>query len=356
MGGFRGRALISFTLAVPGDLDTPTGGYLYDKSMVEGARRRGHQVRVLQLSPRFPEPDQVSLDDADRQLRGVPDGEPLVIDGLALGAMPEVARAHRQRLKLIGLVHHPLADETGIDADRSVALFDSEKSALSTVVGTLVTSPFTARRLADFGVEPARLRVVVPGTNRLAIANRRDRPPWRLSCIASYTRRKGHDVLLDALSLAQDHAWRLTCVGAKGLDQVWEKLLEDRRGAFGDRVELNGPVEASARDALLARTDLFVLASHYEGYGMVLSEAVAAGVPVISTTGGAIPSTVPDGAGILVEPGDVDAFAGALRDWASDPQLRANLRAGAERARLQLPSWDQQCDLFLKSVTELAHG
>jgi glycosyltransferase involved in cell wall biosynthesis len=95
-----------------------------------------------------------------------------------------------------------------------------------------------------------------------------------------------------------------------------------------------------------ARASLFVLPSYLEGYGMALAEAIAHGLPVVSTTAGAIPDTVPATASRLVPPGDVDALANALAELIRDEKARRALERGARAAAAAVPTWVQSAEKF----------
>ena len=124
--------------------------------------------------------------------------------------------------------------------------------------------------------------------------------------------------------------------------------------ALGERMRLQGELDDSALHAAYANADLFVLPSHYEGYGMVVTEAVAAGLPVLCTTGGALRDTLPPEAGIAVPAGDVAALAAALRNLLSHPEARLALRDGARRARTQLTDWKQAGSGFAAALERLS--
>jgi glycosyltransferase involved in cell wall biosynthesis len=98
---------------------------------------------------------------------------------------------------------------------------------------------------------------------------------------------------------------------------------------------------------------VFVLASRYEGYGMAFAQAIAYGVPVIGTTAGAIPETVPAGAGLLVPPDDVPALAVALRRLISDRDARARLADNARAAANLLPTWAASAAVFARAIEGL---
>jgi len=330
-------------LLVPGDLATATGGYLYDRRMAEGLRRLGWAVRVYPLDASFPEPSAAALAEAERLLAEIPAGELVLIDGLALGGMPRLAERHAERLRLVALIHHPLAEETGLGKARAEALRTAERHALAAVSRVIVTSPFTARLLAQYGVSRSRIAVVEPGTDPAPLAQGSPGPGLALLSVAALTPRKGHAELLAALARLRDRDWRLTLVGS--LERSPPTADAIRRQiqalALGDRVDLAGEVSAARLAGHYRGSDLFVLATHFEGYGMALAEALARGLPVVSTNAGAVPETVPAGAGILVPPADVPALSAALAQVMDEPGRHAALAAGARRAAARLPTWER---------------
>lgn len=333
---------------VPGDPASRTGGYGYDRALVAGLRAAGWTVDLPALDATFPWPDDSALQRAAQVVEATADGTLVVADGLAFGALPALAERHATRLRWVALVHHPLALETGLDDAQRHHLFDSERRALAVAHRVVVTSAATARALAPYGVPAARLRVVPPGTAAAPLAAGSAGAGPSLLCVATLTARKGHAVLVEALAGLAGRAWTLHCVGSTTRDAVTADAvcrLIERHGLAG-RVRLHGEVPDTTLQALYARADLAVLASYFEGYGMALAEALAHGLPVVSTTAGAIPDTVPATAGVLVPPGDVAALREALRTLLDEPARRAQLAAGARAARATLPTWPQAVAAF----------
>lgn len=342
-----------FVFAVPGDLNTPTGGYAYDKRMVSELRDLGWRPQVLNIGEGFPRPSALTRATARAQLADVPKGRPIVIDGLALGVMPEEAAALQVTHPLIALVHHPLALETGVTPDEAVDLHDSEQKALSFTRAVVANSPATARALAaDYGVAEERITIAPPGTDRVAIAPRGQSTKANLLTVGSVVPRKGYDVLVAALAQLLDLPWHLTIVGDHERDlPTAERLKADiERHRLAPRVTLAGAVPAERLAGLYAASDLFVLPSRYEGFGMAYAEAIAHGLPVIGTTAGAIPDTVPAKAGILIPPDDVSALAATLRRLIASPDERARLAAAARTAAGTLPTWRASAELFSRAI------
>lgn len=339
---------------VPGDPAQRTGGYLYDAHIVTELRRLGWTVDVHGLPGRFPEADASARDALERTLAALPSGRQVVVDGLALGGLPEVAIRHGHRLALVALVHHPLADERGLSLARRHCLLASERAALATAGRVITTSGHTARRLADFGLQPSRVRTVEPGVAPLALAPADGEPP-RLLCVGTVSPRKGQDLLVRALVRLRDTPWHCDCIGSSTRDPDFARAVAGliREAGLDDRIQLHGECDDGRLRAAYAGADLFVLPSHYEGYGMVVTEAIAAGLPVLTTTGGALAQTLPVGAGIAVPPGDVDALAQALATLIGDRSRRHALRDGARKARAALRDWPQAGVEFAAALSEV---
>lgn len=333
--------------AIPGDLDTRTGGYEYDRRLMAALRARGLRVTHLAWPGRYPFPAEPQQAAAARSLAALPDGHTVLVDGLAYGALPGLARTEGQRLRLVALVHHPLALETGLTSQERTCLADRETEALRHATAIVVTSNRTAATLAQsFGVPPGHIVVARPGTEVPPFKRAPSpRHGLRLLSVGSLTPRKGHDVLLGALEQLPDLAWTCRIVGSPlhAPDEARRlQAMRDRPG-LRTRVRLEGEVADVSR--FYRRADAFVLASHYEGYGMAFAEALAHGLTVIGTHGGAVPDVVPEDAGLLVPPGDRDALAAALRELMVDARLRARLAAGAARAGSALPRWSDTAAL-----------
>jgi len=202
-----------FVFAVPGDLDTPTGGYAYDKRMIAELRELGWRPQVLNLGEGFPHPSALTRATAKAQLSDVPKGRAIVIDGLAFGVMPDEAEALSQTHPLIAMVHHPLALESGVSPEHAVALRESERRALSFTHALIVNSQTTADALADYGVPAERITVARPWTDRASVTPRPHDGPVALLAVGSLVPRKGYDVLIEALATLIDLPWHLTIVG-----------------------------------------------------------------------------------------------------------------------------------------------
>jgi len=326
---------------VPGDINTRTGGYGYDREMLAGLRALGWQVRLISLPGAYPSPTDAEREQAAAALAALPDDAMVLVDGLAFGALPtEVGREH-DRLRVVALVHHPLGLETGIHEDDARRLLASEEAALAHAVGVVVTSPRTVSAVQALSVPLDRIVVVEPGTEPAQPAKGSGEGSLHLLCVASIVPRKGYDTLLDALAALDHLEWTLTCVGSLDRDSSYASNIAARCAAapFDRRVTLAGELAGAALEAAYSSADVFVLPTHYEGYGMVVAEALARAIPVVSTRTGAIESLVGETAGVLVPAGDAQALAQVLADLMTNRSRLQQLRQGALARRGAIPTW-----------------
>ena len=328
---------------VPGSLEQLTGGYLFDRRVIEGLRAQGRAVEVIELAGRFPEPDEAARAAAGAALARCGDGDAVVIDGLALLAFADCLAAQVPRLKVVAFVHHALADETGLSEGERRRIAEREAVLLRQLRGVICPSAATARAVAAYGVPAGRIAVAPPGTAKRARLPRRRpaRGVIELLTVATVTPRKGHLLLLEALAAIANRPWRCRAIGSLIRDPATAVTLRYEIGRRGlkSRFRLEGEWPPQRLGEAYAAADGFVLASYHEGYGMALAEALAHGLPVIATTAGAIPDTVPASAGLLVPPGDAAALTLALARFIDEPKLRAALAAGARAAAARLSDW-----------------
>ncbi len=341
---------------IPGDIDLPTGGYAYDRRVLALLPACGVDARHLVLPDTYPAPTEADLAETFTRIAATAPDDILLIDGLAYGAIP-AALIHRFERKIVALVHHPLCLEAGIGAARAAELKRLETEALSLARHVIVTSPLTGRTLtADFSVPATRITVAEPGTDPAGRAQGSGDKKLQLLAVGSLVPRKGYDVLIDALVPLKTLHWRLDIAGAVDRSPGTVRQIESMIAAngLGDRIRLLGPVSETDLAKLYDRADLFVLASHYEGYGMVLAEALARGLPIVCTTGGASADTVPDGAALKVEPGSPRALAWTLGRAIEDKKIRQGLADNAWAAAQGLPRWQDTARRIAVAIKEVA--
>lgn len=340
---------------IPGEIDSPTGGYGYDRRLMTLLPSFGVRVRHVKLPGSFPAPGPDDLTATLETLSSAPPGATLLIDGLAYGAMPaEMVRKIGRRI--IALVHHPLALESGLSDTRRKELAASERAALALAEKVIVTSPATARILeTDYNVPGERITIAIPGTDP-ALRSTGTGTPLQLLCVGAVMPRKGYDVLIAALKPLIQLEWRLNIAGALDRDPVAAEDLRERIEAakLADRVTLSGVVVPATLDRFYENADLFVMPSRFEGYGMALAEAMARGLPIICTTGGAAGETVPDEAALKVPPDDVGALTRALETALTDRRLRTRLADASWEHGRTLPTWNETARRVAAAIMDLA--
>jgi glycosyltransferase involved in cell wall biosynthesis len=347
---------------VPEGIDDParpSGGNTYDRRVCRGLAVLGWAVREHAVPGAWPRPGEAGQAALARAVRLIPDGAVVLLDGLIACAAPEALVPHARRLRQVVLVHLPLGHRPA-DEDAG-AVRAREREVLLAAAAVVTTSAWCRRRLGELYALPAdRLHVSEPGVDAAPVA-----PGGvagdALLCVAALTPDKGHEVLLDGLATATDLSWRCACVGSLVRDPAFAEGVRRRardRG-LGDRVRFPGPRTGAALDRAYAAADLLVLASHAETYGMVVTEGLARGVPVLATEVGGVTEALGRGEdgtrpGLLVPPGDPAAFGAALRTWLGDAELRARLRRAARERRASLRPWPATASVLARVLAGAA--
>jgi glycosyltransferase involved in cell wall biosynthesis len=341
-------------VVVPDGIDDParpSGGNTYDRHLCRGLTSLGWSVHEHAVPGCWPRPDAASLAALAGVVRRIPDDAVVLVDGLVASAAPEVLVPQAGRLRLVVLVHMPLGHRPADDVADDARM--RERAVLAAAAAVVTTSAWTRRRLLELYPLPAdRMHVAEPAVD---VADRATGTPagGALLCVAAVTFDKGHDVLLDALAATTDLSWQCVCVGSLDRDPEFVEGLRRRslEGGLSDRVYFPGPRTGADLDRSYAAADLMVLASRAETYGMVVTEALARGLPVVAAEVGGLTEALGHGAdgtrpGLLVPPDDPAALGAALRAWLGDAELRGRLRRAACQRRESLSGWETTTSVF----------
>ena len=379
--------MTTLSFVVPGRLDQLTGGYRFDHRVVMDLRDQGHTVEVIELAGTFPSADAAALEACETALRSCADQRLVVVDGLALPGFANALPEQASRLRVVGFVHHPLSAETGLSPSEAQAMSQLEAQLWKTLRGVICPSEDSASRVRAAGLDDDRVAVAPPGTDPVPEAWRTRRPcartatahmretastsqfrspptttdttvqaPVALLSVGTITPRKGHHLLIEALGSLRDLPWTLTCVGSLERDRTCSDEVRRLIAHYQleDRVHLMGELSDERLRHAYSNADIFVLPSFHEGYGMVFAEALAWGLPIIATRGGAIPQTVPAQAGLLIKPGDVFELTPALTQLITQTELRTELATASRAAGQRLATWPQAVQFWLQQVERLA--
>lgn len=335
--------------AIPGDKDRRTGGFIYEARVLRELNEIGCCTAHLQLPDSFPDPSLADMTATLELLCAIPEDQPIILDGLVFGAIDPEGLA-QVRAPVIAMVHHPLGFETGLPKSRAAFLLRNETAALREVDHVIVPSAVTARVLCqDLEATPSRITVAPPGFDRPIVDRRPATPPLVLS-VGLLAPRKGHDVLLDALAFLKDLPWQAEIVG-KTHDPDYAAALHAQARALGiePRVTFAGELEQEALTERFNAASIFALATRYEGYGLVLNEAMMFGLPVVTCRSGAVPATVGDAA-ILVPSDDPVGLSDALRRVIEEPSEADRLSRLSVNRAATLPRWQDTARIFSETV------
>ena len=335
----------------------PSGGNVYDRNVCRGLAASGWTVPEHTVPGDWPRPDGTALATLAGVLGSIPDGATVLLDGLVASTAAEVLVALADRLQLVVLVHMPLGHRPAPDGAAQTRT--RERTVLSVAGAVVTTSSWCRRRLLELYSLPAdKVHVAPPGADPAELATGTV-TGQTLLCVAAVTFDKGHDLLLDALIAMPDLSWHCTCVGSLDRDPAFAARVQRRalEGGLGDRLSFPGPRTAAELGRSYATADLVVLASRSETYGMVITEALARGLPVITAEVGGVPEALGHGAdgtrpGLLVAPEDPASLGAALRAWLSDAELRERLRRAARERREALPGWSTTTSVLARVLAD----
>jgi glycosyltransferase involved in cell wall biosynthesis len=345
-------------VVVPDGIDDParpSGGNTYDRHLCRGLSSMGWTVQEHAVPGFWQRPDAASFAALADIVGEIPEDSVVLLDGLIASTAPEVLVPDARRLRLIVLVHTPLGHRRS--DDRADEAGRRERAVLMDAAAVVTTSAWARRRLLELYPLPAdRVHVAEPAVEAADLATGTE-AGGELLCVATVTFDKGHDVLLDALAATMDLRWRCVCAGSLDRDPafVGDLLCRAADRGLAERVSFPGPRTGADLDRSYASADLVVLASRAETYGMVVTEALARGLPVLATDVGGLPETLGQGAhgiqpGLLVPPEDPAALGAALRAWLCDPELRGRLRRAARERRESLRGWSATASVVAEVI------
>jgi len=349
-------------VVLPASVDDPrrpSGGNAYDRRVCDGLRSAGWRVREHLVGGAWPwaaHEHRAALRDA---VARVPDGGVVVVDGLLASTSPEVLVPEARRVRLVVLLHMLVEDAPApASSCDGRALERAVLTSASAVVTTSRATAERARRTHGLDESLVPVHVAVPGVAPADVAPG-STSGTRLLTVGAVTPLKGHDLLIDPLCLASRVEW--TVVGSLETDPDFVASLRSRVDGRGlaDRVRMLGPLVGVDLDRAYAEADLVVVPSRSEAYGMVVTEALARGIPVLAADVGGIREAlgrtgsgrVP---GLLVPPCDADALARALGRWLDDADLRDDLRDAALERRGELAPWSSTVARVADLLTDVA--
>lgn len=319
-----------------------TGGFVYNTQLMRELGALGWEVKVLDLPEGFPRPDVAARERSAGLLAGLPDGALVVADQICFSPLANVLAREARRLCLVMIFHHPIAKEEGLAADDRASFMAAERAALSCCRLIVTTSHTTAGTLvAEYGVAPEQIVTALPGMDRPALMELPSGEVPQLLSVGAVIPRKGYHVLIEALAGLAHLPWTLSIVGdlERAPDYVDQLRAQIAAAGLDGCVVLAGGIAPADLDALWRSTHVYVAASLHEGYGMAVAEAIARGIPTVTTGADAIRDWLDPDAALIVAESSPEALRAALVRVIAEHMLRAELRARALAAAARFPSW-----------------
>jgi len=327
-------------LLTSGNIHELTGGYLYNQRLAAGLSQKGHTVKVISLAET--PSDQSVLENAlRRQLRQTEPGSCVVIDSIVLGMMNRVIKEHGNRYYFVGLVHLPATLDLH-KTDKEMELAENELESMNALNQLVVTGNYIKQLLEQAGLDGSKISIIEPGVDNFPRKRDYAGLPFELLCISNFSWIKGQMLLADALSRLTNRNWTLRMYGNMSAGKEYvdslKKLIASRN--LGGRIQLHDTLNREDISSAFLKADLFVLPTQFESFGMVLTESLAHGIPVVTTTAGNLVHTVPAGMGILTEPGNVDELSFVLNRLFTDRNAYGSLCRSAALYYMMARSWE----------------
>jgi glycosyltransferase involved in cell wall biosynthesis len=343
-------------LVIYGSLTTTSGGYLYDRMLVDYLRANGDEVEVVSLRPAS----------YLRSVAGAPflqiasESDVLLQDQLCHPSLLWFnRRVHRQ--PIVSIVHNLRAD---LRSPGSTIYRAFERRYLGSVDAYIFNSEATRAAVTRLVDSNRPQLVAVPGGDRLGEMTEaavRARAlhvgPLGLVFLANVLRGKGLEILLAALTNLDEAEFRLDIVGSCDVDPGYARAMKNRARGFGSSVRFHGIVDGPALSALLINAHALVVPSYHEGFGIAYLEGMAHGLVALGTTAGAIPQLVSEGVdGFLIQPGDVRGLRNRIHELANDRGLASRMGVAALQKYRAQPTWTMSMERIREFLLFLARS
>jgi glycosyltransferase involved in cell wall biosynthesis len=327
-----------------GSLDALSGGYLYDRKLVEYLRSVGDAVEIISLPWR----NYVAHLTDNFRFRLPENLDILIQDELN---HPSLIFANRRKhpYPVISLVHHLRCSELR-PKWQNVLYRVVEKKYLQSVDGFIFNSRTTERVVNGLLENRKTGLVAYPPTDRFGepvseeeIISRAQIRPLRILFLGNVIYRKGLHTLLEAVRI-QRSAFRLDVVGSLTSEPAYAEQIQQfiARNNLSSFIFLDGPLDREPLIEKLNQAHVLVVPSSYEGYGIVYLEGMCFGLPAIGTTAGAAIEIISDGIdGFLIEPENAEALVGKLRALSEDRELLIRMSLAARERYLRQPKWEE---------------
>jgi glycosyltransferase involved in cell wall biosynthesis len=329
---------------------------VYNTRLMRELGARGWEVAPLALPAGFPRPDAVARAQSARLLAALPDGALVAADQICFSPLADELAREAQRLRLVMIFHHPIAMEEGLPPDERARFMAAERAALACCRMVVASSRTTAGMLvADYHVPEGRIVVALPGIERFRVTEPPKEAIPRLLSVGAVIPRKGYHDLIEALAGLAHAPWSLSIVGDLDRAPGYVARLRERVRAvrLDDKVNFRGGIPADELEAEWQSAQIYVAASLHEGYGMAVAEAIARGLPTVTTGADAVRDWLDPAAALIVPERSPEALRAALLRALTEPSLRSELRAAALVQAARFPSWPEAGEIVDQRLSEI---
>jgi glycosyltransferase involved in cell wall biosynthesis len=342
-------------LLYSGDYNALTGGFIYNKRIVEGLKLKGHEIKLHPLPGDFPYPSVDHRNYCMYITQLIPIGEPIIIDSIVFGIIPEILKELSIKNPIIGLIHLLYTVNPNYSIHERESLAISEKESCNYTSAMVATSFFTQQLLLKLRVNRNIISVILPGVDNYPRKTNYAVTPTKLLCVSNYTTGKGYLTLIKALTLLKDKDWEINCYGNQEFDPEYVRQIKSKIDENGleNRIHIHSAIKDKELSDAYLNADLLVHPSNFETYGMVLTEALAHGLPVVASTGGGIKETVPEKMGFFFTPGDANSLKSVLTDLMDNPKIYKPLCREASHYYKQQNNWENSISSFEQLIIRI---
>ncbi len=341
-------------LILYGSIHTLSGGFIYDRKLVEHLQNQGDEITILSMP--WEKYSRLLLQNWQKEWRDrIADlkVDILLQDELNHPSLFWLNQKIRQQIDfpIISIVHHLRSSEK--HPPLALAFYRQiEKKYLHTVDGFIFNSQTTRKTVEDLSGKPVSGIVAHPagdlygiGMDREEVISRcQNEGPLKILFVGNLIPRKGLHTLLLALENLSELNWTLEIVGRQDVDPDYVAELKKQvmRGGLDSRVTWLDRLEDEQMKLVFRRSQVLVMPSSYEGFGIVYLEGMAFGLPAIASLAGAAHEIITPGKnGVLVPPEDVGAMETVLRKLCKDRNYLETLSLGAWQRFAEFPSWEE---------------
>ncbi|NBC83494.1 MAG: glycosyltransferase [Bacteroidetes bacterium] len=338
----------------PNPKATLSGGYIYNQRIWKELKVLVEECYLVNWDDDFPFPSDRTIIECDKWLQNTHTGAVLIIDSLIPGTIPDLLKKYKHKYSYVALMHLPLSLNPDIDGQNKKNIAFYESVALQCTDHIVVTSERTYDYLMQSGVENKPVSIIPPGTDPVKINRQYPANPVNLLSVSHILPHKRQMDIIEALSALTNYPWTLTICGDTNIKpQYYEELLKlVSKHNLEKRIIFEGKVEHDELTTYYSRADLFIHASEYETYGMVVAEAISHKLPMITSDFGGLFGSGSPVAALIYEPGNIRQLQGCLKKLFDKPDAYKQLVDGYNENSFQLPDWRESAQKMYKLLNQ----